>query len=289
MRIHRTQNSCFAQFTQQISSVSTEQFHAGVKSSLNGLLIKKSRPWNNSQQKQTSSYWKIVKPQEGNSLVQTPWIENRASGNRLRECLQRFEIQEKGVQFTRVCEDATFARRVSIGMSYKTIPGVDDGFWDRKPACREYTHPREDSNSRIYATIPRQTINGPVLQVHIIRYLDISKIEIQVLSTTTKHRTSWMVICRGKNGNVEEGRPNDPDHNPTSSELLLERSVARERELERKSHPGTSRKLMQSSWKVRWIQCTNYSEQVLPIEERKWNDIPACRQFRGHTFEAEVS
>ena len=33
----------------------------------------------------------------------------------------------------------------------------------------------------------------------------------------------------------------------------------------------------------------NYSEWVFPIEERKWNDIPACQQFRGHAFEAEVS
>ena len=32
MRIRRTQNSCFAQTTQQISSVSTQQFQAGVKS-----------------------------------------------------------------------------------------------------------------------------------------------------------------------------------------------------------------------------------------------------------------
>ena len=286
MRIHRTQNSCFAQFTQQICAVSTEQFQAGVKSSLNGLLIKKSRPWNNSQQKQTSSNWKIVKPQE---LVQIPCIQNRASGNRLRECLQRFETLENGVQFTRVCEDATFAWKVSVGMSCKTIPDVHDGFWDRNRACREYTHPREDSNSRINAMIPGQTVYGPVLQVHITRCHDISGTEIPVPSKTTKHRTSWMVTCRRKNGNVEELHLNDPDHNPTSSELLLERSVARERELERKSHPGASRKLMRSSWKVRWIQCANCSEQVLPIEERKWNDIPACRQFRGHTFEAEVS
>ena len=34
MRIHRTQNTCFARFSQQISSVSTEQSQAGVKSSV---------------------------------------------------------------------------------------------------------------------------------------------------------------------------------------------------------------------------------------------------------------
>ena len=100
-----------------------------------------------------------------------------ASGNRLREQLQRFETLEKEIQFTRVCGHAAFGRRVSIGMCYKTIPDVDDGFGDRPPSCREYTLPGEDSDSRIYAAIPGQTTSGPVLQVHITRYLDISGIE----------------------------------------------------------------------------------------------------------------
>ena len=71
-------------------------------------------------------------------------------------------------------------------MGCKTIPGVDGGFGDRTAAGREYTLPREDPNSRIYATIPGQTTIGPVPQVHITRYLDISGIEIQIFSTTTK-------------------------------------------------------------------------------------------------------
>ena len=33
----------------------------------------------------------------------------------------------------------------------------------------------------------------------------------------------------------------------------------------------------------------NYSEEVILIEERHWNDIPACQQLRGKNFEAEVS
>ena len=35
-------------------------------------------------------------------------------------------------------------------------------------------------------------------------------------------------------------------------------------------------------------QVYNYSE-VIPIEERKWNDIPAYKHFRGNILEAEVS
>ena len=128
--------------------------------------------------KENEQLLKNVKPQEVNSLVQTPRNDNRASGNRLRESLQRFETLEKDTQFTIVCEDATFARRVCTGMSYTTIPDRDDGFGDRTPACREYTPPCENSSSRIYATIPRQTVIGPVLQVHIIRTLGINGIPI---------------------------------------------------------------------------------------------------------------
>ena len=56
IQIHRTQNSCFAQFTQQISSVSTEHSQAGVKSSVRRLRIKKSRLRKSSSQKKMSSY-----------------------------------------------------------------------------------------------------------------------------------------------------------------------------------------------------------------------------------------
>ena len=83
--------------------------------------------------------------QEVNSLMRNPRSDNRTSGNRLRECLQRFDTLVKIFNLREfVCEDARFARRVSIGMSDKTIPDVDDGFGDRAPACREYTLPRED-------------------------------------------------------------------------------------------------------------------------------------------------
>ena len=125
-----------------------------------------------------------TKPQEVNSLVQTPTSDNRASGNRLRECLHRFETLENRFNLREsVCEDATFARRVSIEMSDKTILDVDDGFGDRA----ENTHFLVKIKiSRIYATIPGQTIIGPLLQA-IFRYLGINKTEIRIPSTTTKY------------------------------------------------------------------------------------------------------
>ena len=73
----------------------------------------------------------------------------------MEQCENAFKdmLTWRKIQFTRVCADAAFVRRVSIGMSFKTIPDVDDGFGDRSSACREYTLPREDPNSRIHAMI----------------------------------------------------------------------------------------------------------------------------------------
>ena len=76
--------------------------------------------------KENGQLHKNVKPQEVNSLVQTPRSNDGASGNRLREQLQRFGTLEKEIQFTRVREGAAFVeKKVYIGMNYKTIPGVD--------------------------------------------------------------------------------------------------------------------------------------------------------------------
>ena len=114
MRIHRTQNSCFAQFTQQISSVSTEQYQAGVKSSLNGLRIKKSRLRKSSQKKKASRYWKMWSRKKWFFLCnpQGATIGNLDTDG--ENALQSFQTLEKEIQFTRVCEDAASARRVSI-------------------------------------------------------------------------------------------------------------------------------------------------------------------------------
>ena len=73
------------------------------------------------------------------------------------------------------------------------------------------THPRADSDSRIYAAIPERTVMGPVLQVlFFFKFLGTCGIEIQIPSTTTKERHFWVVICRGKNRFVDELPHQDP-------------------------------------------------------------------------------
>ena len=76
---------------------------------------------------------------------------------------------------------------------------------------------RADNASRIYAAIPGRTTIGPVAQVHNTQFLGTRGIEIQIPSTTKPNRTSWVVLCRGKNRFVDELHLRNPGHNPTSS------------------------------------------------------------------------
>ena len=134
----------------------------------------------------------------------------------------------------------------------------------------------------------------PVLQIHIVQFLGSHGMEIPILSTPTKDRNSWVVICRGKNRKVEELHLNDPDHNPTSSELLghigLERSVAKERELgSTKMEPSRSiDETHAKQLKIQTYPADNHSGEIIPIEERKWNDISAHQYLKGNTFETEA-
>ena len=87
-------------------------------------------------------------------------------------------------------------------------------------------------------------------------------------STTTQNLISCAVICRGKNRYVEELHLKGPGHNPTSSELLLERSVAKESEpcsteIEQSSIEETYAKQFE-------IQTNSiyYSKEFILIEER---------------------
>ena len=133
-------------------------------------------------------------------------------------------------------------------MCYKTIADLDDGFGDRTPACREYTNPRADSDSRIFAPISGRTVIGPDIKVHMIQILGTHVLEIQIPCMTTPNRTSWVVICRGRNRYVDELHLRDPGHNPMSTEFLFGRLFAKESEpcSTGWSNPA-SRKLMRRS------------------------------------------
>ena len=124
-------------------------------------------------------------------------------------------------------------------------------------ACREYTRPREDQKIQNLCNGSKRTIIGPVLEAHVIRYLGISGAEnSDILCTTTKERTSRVVICRGTHSYVEELRINDPDHNPTSSELLLGKICCKEREFgSTKMEQSSTEETHATQLKFRQIHC----------------------------------
>ena len=153
------------------------------------------------------------------------------------------------------------------------VHDVDDGFRDRTPSRRpKFQNLCNDSRTNYNWT-------GSSNSYHTI----ISGFEIQIPSTPTKERTSWVVISRGKNRYVEELHLNDPDNNPTSFELLLERSVAKEREScsTKMQQPSSIEETHAKQLKIQTNPVYNYSEEGIPVGERKWNDISACQQFRG--------
>ena len=184
---------------------------------------------------------KNVKPQGVNSLVQTPRSDSRASGNRLRECAQRCGTLEKEIQFTRVCEDATFWRRFSFVMSYKTVLDVDDGFGDWTAATQ-----------RIHYSLLKSKFQNLCSDFRTDHNWTSSSSSYQTISWHQRNWNSDLFHNNRRKDNLGGDLPrenrhvydahlNDPDNNPRSSDLLLESSVAKEREFgSAKMEPSSS-------------------------------------------------
>ena len=144
---------------------------------------------------------KSVISQEVNSSVSSP---RQASGNRLRENIQDLESLSETIQFTNVCELASFWYLVSTGVSHKTKPDEDDGFGEPIPVCRGYTLPRATPLSRAHAEIPGETIIGPVIEVHVMQVFGTHGLAIETPSPNSPKRTSWVLISRGNSRFVDE-------------------------------------------------------------------------------------
>ena len=133
------------------------------------------------------------------------------------------------------------------------------------------------------------TIIGPVIQVHIIHFLGTHGIEIQIPSTTTPNRNSWVVICRGKNRYVDELHLRDPGqshefwitvgkiHRKTKWTLLYRVGAI--------PHRGNSCDAVRNSDESSELFKRSYS----CLTERKWNDIPAYKSFKRDSLPAEIS
>ena len=119
----------------------------------------------NSVAKENEQLLQEPEPQEVISLVQT-------QGGMMR-------------RLTKACESPWFKRRVSIGMHYKTVHDVNDGFEGTTAGC---------PNSKVTAWIDGHPKIGPVLHVNTTCCLGIYGIEIQIPSTTGDGSKSWVVI-----------------------------------------------------------------------------------------------
>ena len=175
--------------------------------------------------------------------------DDQAAADRMRIHHQRFEELSSEIQITKACESAGFMRRVSIGMYYKTIHDVTDGFGGKTGACREYSLPHDHQDSDPTARIGGHTNIDPVLQVKTVCCLDQYGIEIQVPSTSGDGSTSWIIMSRGPNRYVVELN-HDPDNSPESREVANGTSVGRPHaivssiEETHASQPGTQSNLM---------------------------------------------
>ena len=195
-----------------------------------------------------------VGSQEKKSLVFAPRTK-AASGN------------GKTIPLTRICELASFWYRVDVGLKYKTILDVVDGFGDFIPACREYILLLLDMNSRVFAAIPGGTVIGPVLEVHIVLLRGKHGLEIKNPSANDPNRTSWVVICRGKNLFVNELHIPNPEHNLASSELLEERQEIEPCPVEREPCSTGETRAEQFRTLPDPICCT---KEIIPMKERNW-------------------
>ena len=172
------------------------------------------------------------------------WTESPHRSTGIRNSIQ---------QHVRLCG---IHKRVYVGMPYRTIHDVNDGFDEWTAACREYTLPRDDPNSEIKLWIACHAKIGPILQVKTTCYLDIKGIESQIPSTSGNGSKSWVVISRGKNRYVEEIRDKDPDYSSENIELANYRSTEETHARQSTTHA--------------WSQY-NASEDCIPIKERNSN------------------
>ena len=97
------------------------------------------------------------------------------------------------------------------------------------------------------------------------------------------------MICRDMSQFVNELHIPDPGHNLTSSELLKEQAIAKESELcSAGPKPSSTEETRVRPFRTPAdpVCCT---KEIIPMKERKWKDILACRSFKGYSLSASIS
>ena len=120
----------------------------------------------------------MVEPEEVEMLVLLP---NLALGNNMQGRAS-FRILEKRVQMTHLCEKALFQHLVTAGNCYQIRPDGDDGWRETTLLSREYTSSRVIQKTQALAAIPAGTIVGPVIEIHVVKFLTSMDLEVSIPS-----------------------------------------------------------------------------------------------------------
>ena len=127
---------------------------------------------------------------------------------------------------------------------------------------------------------------GPVLEVHIVLLHGKHGLEIKIPSPNDPNRTSWVVICRGKNRSVNDLHIPNPEHNLISSELLEERQEIEPCSVEQEPS-GIGGTCAEQFRTLPGPMCS--TKEIIPLKERKWKSISACESYKYRSFSASIS
>ena len=203
-------------FIRRISSVSTEQSQSGVESSLEQILERPLRadlkvlaehPEKFRSSRKNSSLWLIFR--DYRQLREAECFQN----------LENFESMPLMSEIESLRTTAKFYHPVEEENYKITTPLEDDGWGRRTSRCKEYTGPRNQEDSRPYASIDANQEIGPGLNIGIATILDVLGIEVQVPSLSTPERSIWILISRGYERFVNEIHRHNPEPVNYSSSL----------------------------------------------------------------------
>ena len=103
-------------------------------------------------------------------------------GNRVLENLESVESMTLWSKIDSLRSMAGIFHPIEKGSIYITTLHKDDGWRKCTSVCKEFTKPRNDEDSRPYASIDAYQQIGPVLNFGIAKVLDVCGIEVQVQS-----------------------------------------------------------------------------------------------------------
>ena len=139
-------------------------------------------------------------------------------------------------------------------------------------SCREYTSPRDDERSTPKEWIRGDTKIGPVLEVKVTHHLYQHGIEIKIDSMQKGRSQSRIVISRGMNEYVNELS----EENGKCSHY-------------KKVTACTGRLVATKQKEQLTPSLSSLSTIVVPIDQRKWKDIPAVENVDERLLSFNVS